>query len=218
MVYCLEGKNSVILFLKLLLESRVLRSVDQVRIPLAGLLSLKPALICSKKAYKSNLLSFPCTCGKWCTQRILLSSFSFFFISLGHYFLNCSFGQLLYQCSSLKQSPLSSFWHSHNYLFLLHDTNSFQWIVCMDFHGLDGISGALQPFPIKRGQLQCYFFSLCWTCFLNLVEELQRTHFTYEGCGTLFCHDKGTLIFMLALKIHQCTRGIRKLEHFCIFS
>jgi len=29
----------------------------------------------------------------------------------------------------------------------------------------------------------------------------------------LFCPDKRNLIFMLALKIHECTRDIRKLEH-----
>lgn len=62
-------------------------------------------------------------------------------ISLGHFFFICSFGQLVYQCSSVHQSAFSIFWH----LFLLHDTKSSKWKIC--FHSwwisIYWISGAL---------------------------------------------------------------------------
>lgn len=38
----------------------------------------------------------------------------------------------------------------------------------MDFHILDGISGALQPFTIKTGQLQCHGLEGVFFSLLNL--------------------------------------------------
>lgn len=113
-------------------------------------------------------------------------------------------------------------------MFLLHDTKSSKWKASC-FHiwwiSIYWISGALQPLTIKRGQLQCYrlqgggflpsllnlFFRLGWI-------HTKNSFHVWKDCGTLFCHDKTNLIFVLTLNIHECKRDIRKLENFCVLA
>lgn len=113
-------------------------------------------------------------------------------------------------------------------MFLLHDTKSSKWKAsCFRIWWISicWISGALQPLTIKRGQLQCYRLqgggflpSLLNLCFrLGWIHTKNSFH-VWKSCGTLFCHDKTNLIFVLALKIHECTRDIRKLENFCVLA